>query len=1142
MNRSQHSLGYQISQSTITLIQIMWAQALQRLTMLINEIQRPKIIDDLAKFDGRKKRYVPYPSILKDSDTARTREIQLLADLQTEWESLKRIHPGSIGFIKSFNKYYQQALWPNERIFSFSPSSSDYFDLSWLSWSQSLSQFQIELYRQLEPLSREGFDEFQSIIENKIAKAYESSRTLKHVWQVVVKFVDYQNKYHMLAEHHYPKIIAPQPTKINPLITNTAWLKDGKALVKIIRAVEHNWEQTADYSQDQIIGWLIFSGIVYGGINEVQMLQGWLISLLTKEYQPFIKERIMVSPRFVQKHFGNEREEESDQLYNTKQIVVDMVSQCWLMRYHKSSSPAETTHIIAKLSEDKIKQYLTVALSNVIKPLGIKPLPFSRFLYYASYYWEELEGADIDHASVGVLRGMHNTAGLSTQDFGRFLNQKYQYKEDPYDLKHILTLSISKNSVNQNETSSSSSTKKIEVRKSDLTMNLTKDFKMDKKQKKKKLSQTTYTLIERVQKRYEQYDDLSEKILLDWVLSLLSQKAPPNNVTILKYIRTIGYEWLYFTTAQPLDIWLEEEFEELYEEILEYKAVVRNNTDIGYSANLLKSMHNFAKEKYNLPSVNFQHTKNGRRVRAELISPQAYQAIITQILGSVDILEREMFALLFILVYRTGMRKKELLGLKYNDIEGLKTAVPSVVIRPNSYRPTKTQSSIRRVPLFALLKPNELNFFINFVQSNIGDSSNKFIFTLSSDQRPIDDHVPLQLLKRVLKDISVDDNVAEHTFHGFRHTAVSNLSLALVGHSDLVEALTDYDESDVLRIKQGILGEHIDAQDRWYALSGIMGHLSPERSFEYYNHFATLMATYALSKADITLPERTLYNITGFTNKKFKENNATVRNSSVSIPSIRTLLFKNIIEGKRKSPKFTIENRDDQLLLNTNTPVTDELFGRYGLNRVQLLLQTYDKEIPLSKAAQLANISIHDAKVLIERASEVASITTKHGKPRFVKLIDSETTVLSPLNIQYQSDLRLLSLLLSNAYRLREKSGTDWTWFIETCRQKLSVSRAHLPFRKEDEKELQRFIGIAEKLLPLKRWLVSSNEDLLMETMSSTDYQDIKQQSNESKNALHIGIASQDHREQTNKWQYSPLLRFFVHMMLITDEKLSITN
>ncbi|BFM03783.1 hypothetical protein Psyaliredsea_24300 [Psychrobacter alimentarius] len=135
------------------------------------------------------------------------------------------------------------------------------------------------------------------------------------------------------------------------------------------------------------------------------------------------------------------------------------------------------------------------------------------------------------------------------------------------------------------------------------------------------------------------------------------------------------------------------------------------------------------------------------------------------------------------------------MGLKYNDIEGLKTAVPSVVIRPNSYRPTKTQSSIRRVPLFALLKPDELSFFINFVQSNIGDSSNKFIFTLSSDQRPIDDHVPLQLLRRVLKDISIDDGAAEHTFHGFRHTAVSNLSLALLGPLELVKALTDYEKT-----------------------------------------------------------------------------------------------------------------------------------------------------------------------------------------------------------------------------------------------------------------------------------------------------------------------------------------------------------
>ena len=82
-----------------------------------------------------------------------------------------------------------------------------------------------------------------------------------------------------------------------------------------------------------------------------------------------------------------------------------------------------------------------------------------------------------------------------------------------------------------------------------------------------------------------------------------------------------------------------------------------------------------------------------------------------------------------------------------------------IIIKPNSYRSTKTQSSIRRIALFALLKPAELNFFINYIQSNIGANNNKFIFTLSVDRRPIDDHIPLQLLKRILKDISTDKEI-----------------------------------------------------------------------------------------------------------------------------------------------------------------------------------------------------------------------------------------------------------------------------------------------------------------------------------------------------------------------------------------------
>ena len=265
--------------------------------MLIDNIHLPKIIDGLAKFDGRKKRYVIYPSVLDDSNPARKRELQLLVDLQTQWELLLKRHPGNVRFTQSFNKHYKQVLWPGSRTFLVIPSPVNFSDELWLPESQMLGQFQRDFINKLKPLSKEGFDKFQAIVQDKISQACKTTKTLKQAWQTIRQFIDYQNQRYMLAGHYYPKIIAPQPIKFNPLIIDKSWVKNGKALVKIIRAVEHDWEKTADYSQEKIIGWLIFSGIVYGGMNEIQMLQGWLTSLLAKEYQPFIKERIVVSPR-----------------------------------------------------------------------------------------------------------------------------------------------------------------------------------------------------------------------------------------------------------------------------------------------------------------------------------------------------------------------------------------------------------------------------------------------------------------------------------------------------------------------------------------------------------------------------------------------------------------------------------------------------------------------------------------------------------------------------------------------------------------------------------------------------------------------------------------------------------------------------
>ena len=181
-----------------------------------------------------------------------------------------------------------------------------------------------------------------------------------------------------------------------------------------------------------------------------------------------------------------------------------------------------------------------------------------------------------------------------------------------------------------------------------------------------------------------------------------------------------------------------------------------------------------------------------------------------------------------------------MLGLRYADIEGFTLGEPSLVVRPNIYRSTKTQGSIRRVAIFSLLSDEELEFFSQFVQLN-EIAKTDFLFSPSYDKYPIDDTEPLIVLRRLLKLL----DAREHTFHAFRHTAITNLALILNANDQLEKTFTGSSSQYFEKVKTGILGFNYDAQDKWYAIAGIVGHISPNRSFEYYIHSAVLTTTHA---------------------------------------------------------------------------------------------------------------------------------------------------------------------------------------------------------------------------------------------------------------------------------------------------------
>jgi len=1106
------------------------------LPIIINSVELPNIISKLAKFDGRKKRYVPYSDVLVQSGEARKYEIELLANLQTKWEQLRQDYPDDLSKVKRTHKYCRKAC--DYRKHTFLPvsdtvhiiNSKGRIDRRWLRWDILIKAFYTVLNEQVTPINSAGFEVFQDYIHDHISKKSHTKKQIKRDYKTANRFIDYQNKHFMLADFIYPNITVSFASKYNPLAINKDWVTRGKQINALVSAAHNHWQNTANYSEDEILGWLIFSGVIYGGINSKPMLEGWLQALLARQYQPFINQRLLISPRFAQKRYGNERDDSHNQLYNTQQIIVDLVSQCWLIRYQKEHKDTYKNDI------KSAEHCLMSVLATIAKPLDLYVPTFTQFLFYASYHWELIEGVNIDQALVTVLCGRQNTAGLTAVSFEQFLSPTYQNTDHVYDLDDVLKLSIQASTPKNKNANQSQHNKK--VRHSDVIADISKDFKQAESLKNKKSKTPPPTLIERIEKRRQQYSAINARVLLDWILDFLtntSSKAPKPS-SVLHYVKSIGYEWLYFTESQNLESFDSEDFEMLYEDILEYKTVSRHHNDVSYYAKRLQALHNFAHDHYGFAHTVIPYEKGGRRVRAELVSPPIYHALIKQILTGVDILEREMLALMFILVYRTGMRKKELLGLRFIDIEGLDALTPSLVVRSNSHRGLKTASSNRRIPIFALLQPDELAFFIRYVQSNIGINPNHFIFSLSSSQQPIDDHVPLQLLGRILKNISIDDDALNHTFHAFRHTAVSNLALALCGDTELTRALTDYSEQDVLRIKSGVLGEHIHAQDRWYALSGIMGHLSPQRSFEYYHHFAMLMATYKLSLANIKLPTQAINNITGFGNKQLKQNHAIIQNDSVSLPSIRALLLRHIVHHKRASPKYFTDLSIPSIASSVSS---DNLFMRYGINRVWALLRLIDENESVKNAALVTNIDIYDATIIVDRARTVAKITSSRGQGRFTK-----PESISPIRIQYQSDFRLLSSLQNSALILRRASMDDWQWFIRVCRQHLSSSRAFVSFPYKEAQLLQRFIALATQLLPAKNWLIASNENGKSIMADITDDK-VRRIHKADIGTIQVGIATPDTREsQRNKseWQFSPVLRFFVYIMLITDDALAIES
>lgn len=1041
-------------------------------------------------------------------------------------------------------------------------------------------------------LNKRGYKEFVKQSYALIDKKYSQNSTVYlKATQILTEFVVNKNKKTRLKNGYYPPPLTIKTgTKQNPYRINPNWIRQGKKISQIIALILTHWQHTNFYqtinesqkNQQVAMGWLAVSGIIFGGINDKEMLIGWLQTLSQAECLSFIDYRVIANIRYCNKKYGNERVSDINSkkslIYNSQQICVDLVSQMWLLTVWKI--PIEVRE---RLSEIDLEQLVLQALQSVLPEYLFEGIKLKFLLDNASYYWELLENVSIDQTMVGVLQGTENTAGLLTSQFNDLFFDDFNCRKlkTPYDLTNLVNLPT-KNPEVQSDNDSALSAK---IRHSDLIDEIRHIFrkKYDKKRTELKVGEKLTQqrklalYIEDLNSLLIRFDHISEQILIKWIVSLFSSDKPVKTDTAEKYLSSIGYDWLYYTLGENLLDWEEDDFEAIYEQILDFKRIGLGNEAINYPAGRLQQLHSFAHKNFGIVKVVIPEATSEKKVRAEWISFALYQAILQQIRLNIDSLEADMLLSLFILLYRTGMRKFELLGLKYSDIENLDSGQPSIIVRPNQHRRLKTDVSNRRIPLYTLLMPEELQFVLDFLQSNRSNDKHQLVFTLSNSKERLPSTFINKLLANILADI--DPRKIGHVVHGFRHTAISNISLILNSDSQLASTVTGVDEPQIGQIKSELLGQNEYNQFGWYLVAGIAGHFSPERGLEYYNHFAMLSATFEITKANPAMPRKLISNLTGLNIQNFKDNAINITDEYIHLSHLRKLLYRHSLGLKHsQQPKnMAFKNILADIFDNTANSSAD-LFRRYSLNKLMTMLQDFNNGLSNLEISSKIKIPLDDIKLFKQRAESIANIKTtkrrkannngrkvRQSKPRFV---DTNNPYL-PMQNSFHIEFRMLHEIMKRATKFRLNFPQDWQWFITVITNRATTSHATIAFKasSQDLVDFLRFIIIAEQIFTLEWCMYAHKQSLLPSIAKGFEESELGQNDNQldadnqtfedrakllhhklddTQSTIIFGIKVKNPRisEPNNaneikapyKYMFSPLLRFFTHMMLLQDE------
>ena len=937
-------------------------------------------------------------------------------------------------------------------------------------------------------------------------------------------FLEYIRSYNKAHELSLDEPVVPVIAERDHLTISYDWMVNGAQVSLASQQMIEMWQRKRRFSNNDLIESVLYCSVMYGGLNDIDMLKALYQWLLGEReiYQLQLPATDELSGSGVSS--GSlalillSINDDNYGCSHTQVYTSEDMSVTSLQRYVEYIPDDMTLCFLyalkdKKLKKEGVKSFETI-INDICKKLKLqnkdKSKPhLSQLIKYADYHWRQMKGADIDGALAIVRQGKIKTTGLNTNKLIDYNQEIIRANLPPFTWSELFVASYSgsdKKSTNSREYPS-------------FSKNLIKEVQDALKGSKA----SAIIQVELLQQELTQPNAMR---LLGWVNSLLSDS---NNRldTISKYLGCIGRDWLMLTMDENLDEWSGEDFEAVYEEIIQSKikdgrkqSILNKESDFGednldtdddlvgcaddvlsqgslnvlnnvylkknkvsyldklkdtqkFTYGRLRAFHDYQRAHYNAPFVYFPWGNKRQVVNANMISPRIYHAMKEYLVNSdLDDEQKNLCLVVLSLAYRTGLRIKELIGVKVGDIadiyideHGQRIEQPQIWLRPNRYRRLKSSSASRLIPINCLLKKDELKQLTQLYRQQ-KRLKRRYLFSQGSGDQPLPSVVFSNLMKLIW-----DRLLGEHdfTFHSFRHTAISQLALVL-SKSPLAQVITDYDNEQCEKVIKGILGYHKE-QGAWFGLASLSGHLTCDTTFEHYIHTAHLLAGERLSNARLELPITVLELITGLDYSAIYRQDKTAYDATtktVQLNKIRPYFLKKTAVNKTPLLKNADEPDSNSQLLNSNLDDFKEsninsifIHPKYAdvigfLEELQELKENSRDEL-LPEVAIRHGISLNESKCLYLRASE---------------LFDDDRLLLGkPKGSKNQE---VIIRALDRAYQMSIKDPEKLKMFIEIFAHKhnLNNSSIHFGIKKTQLERLQSFMLVGCQLIDARHWQV----------------------------------------------------------------------